>query len=132
MPDNWLLWSPTNSKLHILYPSLSQKCMQIESYLTIDDLRITRAFVHNTQIQISISKLVDVRQVSQHIEEVYKYSTDSVDMAVRTATTRYKPDGRRREESSTVDSNLLPRLTDYCRSVTIVTNNQNDIFHSKN
>ena len=28
MPDNWLLWSPTNSKLNILHPSLSQKFIE--------------------------------------------------------------------------------------------------------
>ena len=82
MPDNWLLWSPTNNTIHILHPSLSQECMQIESYLSIYD------FVHNTQIPLSIGKLVDVRQVFQFIEEVSKYSSDSVDLTVRSATTR--------------------------------------------
>ena len=115
MPDNWLLWSPTNSTLHILHPSLSQECMQIECYLTIDDLCITRAFVHNTQILLSISKLVDVRQVFQLIEEVSKYSSDSVDLAVRSATTHLSYTinqiEENEEESSTVDLDLLPRLT---------------------
>ena len=115
MPDNWLLWSPTNSTLHILHPSLSQECMQIESYLTIDDLCITRAFVHNTKILLSISKLVDVRQVFQLIEEVYEYSSDSVDLAVRSATTHLSyainQIEENEEESSTVDLDLLARLT---------------------
>ena len=115
MPDNWLLWSPTNSTLHILHPSFSQECMQIESYLRIDDLCITRAFVHNTQIPFSISKLVDVLQVFQLIEEVSKYYSDSVGLAVRSATTHLSyainQIEENEEESSTVESDLLPRLT---------------------
>ena len=115
MPDNRLLWSPTNITLHILHHSLSQECMQIESYLTIDDLCITRAFVHNTQIPLSISKLVDVRQVFQLIEEVSKYYSDSVGLAVRGATTHLSyainQIEENEEESSTVESDLLPRLT---------------------
>ena len=78
---------PNKQPIHILHPSLSQECMQIESYLTIDDPCITRAFVHNTQIPLSISKLVYVRQVFQLIEKVSKYYSDSVDLAVRSATT---------------------------------------------
>ena len=85
MPDNWLLWSPKNSTLHILNPSLSQEYMQIESYLTIDYHCITRAFVNTTQIPLG--KLVDVRQVFQLIEEVSKYYSDSVGLAVRSVTT---------------------------------------------
>ena len=87
--------------------------MQIESYLTIDDLCITRAFVHNTQIPLSISKLVDVRQVFQLIVEVSKYYSDSVDLAVRGATTHLSYAinwiEENEEESSTVESDLLPR-----------------------
>ena len=57
MQDNWLLLSPTNSTLHFLHPSLSQECMQIQSYLTIDYLCMTRAFVNNTQIALSINQI---------------------------------------------------------------------------
>ena len=89
--------------------------MQIESYLIIDDLCITRAFVHNTQIPLSISKLVDVRQVFQLIEEVSKYYSDSVGLAVKSATTHLffaiNHIEENKEESTTVDSDLLPRLT---------------------
>ena len=111
MPDNWLLWSPTNSTLHILQPSLSQECMQIESYLTIDDLCITRAFVRNTQIPLSISKLVDVRQVFQLIEKLSKYYSDSVYMSVSATTHLSYPINQieeNEEVSSTVESDLLP------------------------
>ena len=56
MPNNWLVWSPSNSSLHILHPSLSQECLEVESYLNIDDHCNPRAFLHNTQIPLSISK----------------------------------------------------------------------------
>ena len=106
---------PNKQPIHILHPSLSQECMQIESYLTIDDPCITRAFVHNTQIPLSISKLVYVRQVFQLIEEVSKYYSDSVDLAVRSATTHLSyainQIEENEEESSTVESDLFPRLT---------------------
>ena len=89
--------------------------MQIEFYLTINDLCITSAFDHSTQIPLSISKLVDVRQVFHLIEEVSKYSSDSVDLAVRSMTTHLSyainQIEENEEESSTVDSDLLPRLT---------------------
>ena len=120
-PDNWLLWSSINSTLHILHPSLSQEFMQIESYLTIDYLCITRAYVHNTQIPLSISKLVDVSQVFQLIEEVSKYYSDLVYLAVRSAITHLSyainQIEENEEESSTVESDLLPRLTSFIASL---------------
>ena len=38
MPNNWLVWSPSNSSLHILHPSLSQECLEVESYLNIENI----------------------------------------------------------------------------------------------
>ena len=64
MPNNWLVWSPSNTSFHILHPSLSQEYLEVESYLTIDDHCNTRAFLHNTQIPLSISQIVYVRQIT--------------------------------------------------------------------
>ena len=63
---------------------------------------------------------MDARQVFQLIEEVSKYSSHSVDLAVRSATTHFSYTVNQieenEEESSTVDSDLLPRLTFiYCQ-----------------
>ena len=87
MPNNWLVWSPSNSSLHILHPSLSQECLEVESYLNIDDHCNPRAFLHNSQIPLSISKIVDVRQISLLIGEISSFSSDSIELAVRSATT---------------------------------------------
>ena len=58
--------------------------------------------------------MVDVSQVFQLIEEVSKYS-DSFDLAVRSATTHLSyamnQIEENEEEPSTVESDLLPRLT---------------------
>ena len=84
MPKNWLAWSPSNSSLHILHP---QECLEVETYLNIDDHCNARAFLHNTQIPLSISKIVDVRQISLLIGEISSFSSDSIELAVRSATT---------------------------------------------
>ena len=81
-----LVWSPPNSSLHILHPSLSQECLEVETYINIDDHCNARAFLHNTQIPLSISKIVDVRQGSLLIEEISNFSSDSIELAVRSAT----------------------------------------------
>ena len=50
MPNNWLVWSPSNYSLHILHPPLSQECLEVKSYLNINDHCNARAFLHNTQV----------------------------------------------------------------------------------
>ena len=87
MPNNWLVWNPSNTSLRILHLSLSQDYLEVESYLTIDDHCNTRAFIHNTQIPLSISKIIDVRQITLLIEEISNYSSDDIELAVRIATT---------------------------------------------
>ena len=115
MPNNWLLWSPVNDTLHIIHPSLSQEYLSIESYLTIDSHCNTKAFFHNTQIALSISKVTDVRQIYTLIEEVSNYSLDSIELAVRSATANLSHsitelEKNHDEYSTTTNSELLPRL----------------------
>ena len=99
----------------ILHSSLSQEYLEVESYLTIDDHCNTRAFLHNTQIPLSINKIVDVRQITLLIEEISKYSSDSIELAVRSATTYVsqsiaKLESSTEESSTRTQSELLPRL----------------------
>ena len=115
MPNNWLLWSPIKDTLHIIHPSLSQEYLSIESYLTIDSHCNTKAFFHNTQIALSISKVRDVRQIYSLIEEVANYSLDSIELALRSATANLSHSITELEEkhdeySTTTYSELLPRL----------------------
>ena len=44
--------------------------------MPIDDLCITRAVVHNTEIPLPISKLVDVRQIEENREESSTFDLD--------------------------------------------------------
>ena len=115
MPNNWLVWNPSNTSLRILHLSLSQDYLEVESYLTIDDHCNTRAFIHNTQIPLSISKIIDVRQITLLIEEISNYSSDDIELAVRIATTYVsqsiaKLESNTEESSTRTQSQLLPRL----------------------
>ena len=107
--NNWLIWHPSPSTLHILNPSLSQDQVQIKYYLKIDFHLNTKAFHHNVQIPISISKIDDVRKISVLIEEISKYYFDCIELAVKTATTQLSESISKLSED-TITSSKYPDL----------------------
>ena len=75
LPNNWLVWSCEDNSFNFIKPSITNNSsISIRCSLTITDLLQTIGFYEGVRISLSLTKINDIRQLNDLLEEVEHHS----------------------------------------------------------